>query len=273
MLAHQLRITLRQARYLSATNRALEDHGDELERRVAERTRELEEAVRQLKDFNQTVSHDLRSPIGAVLNFTTILEEDYRDRPLDEQGLGILDRIRRSATRATQLLEGLQHLSRASRSTLNVTSVDMHALAKEVFGQVCAEQDDEEVELVLGRLPAVAGDRTLLGDVLSNLFTNALKYSRGRDGRRIKVSATPNGRQCVFEVADNGKGFDMRFNDKLFGMFERLDPQDGIEGTGVGLAIVERIISRHAGRVWAESEPGEGSRFYFSLPLAREETS
>jgi signal transduction histidine kinase len=269
-LTHQLRLTLRQSRFLAASNRALEERGDELERRVAERTRELEEAVGELRAFNQTVSHDLRSPLATVLNFTTILEEDHRDRPLDAKGLEIVKRIRRSAERATGLLEGLLLLSRAGRAALDIGPVDMRRLAQEIFAQVrVAEYDASGVEFVVEDLPEAEGDHALLGDVFSNLFTNALKYSRGRENRRISVRGFVDGEECIFEVADNGRGFDMRFAAKLFEMFERLDSEDDVEGTGAGLAIVARIVARHGGRVWAESKPGEGARFLFSLPRQR----
>lgn len=264
-LMHQLRVTLRQARFLEATNRALQERGEELEARVAERTRELESVVGELRAFNQTVSHDLRSPLGAILNFTAILEDEYRERILDAEGLAMLARVQRSAGRAMMLLEGLQSLSRAGRIELDISSVDMGALAREIFAQVRVAEMDRDVELSLGELPRVQGDRTLLADVLSNLFTNALKYSRGREKRRIEVRGFVEGEECIFEVADNGRGFDMRFRDKVFGMFERLDPDD-VEGTGVGLAIVERIVRRHGGRVWAESRLGEGASFFFALP-------
>lgn len=269
-LAHQLRITLSQSRFLAATNRALEERGDELGRAVDQRTRELEDVVSELRAFNQTVSHDLRSPLGAVLNFTAILEEDYRGRVLDAEGMEILGRIRRSAIRAARLLEGVLHLSRAGRVALDIAPVDLGALAREIFVQVRVAEDDDDVELVVGDVPAVAGDRDLLGDVLVNLFTNALKYSRGCEKRRITVAGRIDGDDCVFEVADTGRGFDMRFKDKLFGTFERLEAEHDVEGTGVGLAIVHRIVRRHGGRVWAQSEPGIGARFFFSLPRTQD---
>ncbi len=263
---YQFRLILRQSRFLAASNRALEQRGAELESRVAERTEALEEAVLELEAFNHSVSHDLRSPLGAILNFTTILEEDYPDRPLDAAGVAMLGRIRRSATRATALLEDLLQLSRAGRAALTFESVDMTALAREAFAQSRAAEDDADVEFVVEPLPEVSGDETLLGDVFSNLFSNALKYSRGREKRRIVVSGRVEGGECIFEVADNGHGFDMRFEDKLFGLFERLHSDDEIEGTGVGLAMVARIVKRHGGRVWAEGEPGEGACFSFALP-------
>lgn len=270
VLVHQLRVTVRQSRTLAASNRALEHRGLELESRVAERTAALEDAIDELEAFNYSVSHDLRSPLGAILNFTTILAEDYDGKPLDEEGRGILERIRRSALRATALLEDLLRLSRAGRAAISKDRIDMTALAREAFGQARAADGADDVELVVGPLPEAVGDRTLLADVLANLFGNALKYSRDTEKRRIEVSGRIEGREAIYVVADNGQGFDMRYVDKLFRLFERLHGDEGIEGTGVGLAMVRRIVKRHGGRVWAEGEPGVGARFSFSLP--REET-
>jgi len=143
----------------------------------------------------------------------------------------------------------------------------MTALARETFAQARAAEDDGEVEIVIAPLPDATGDRTLLGDVFANLFSNALKYSRGQEKRRITVAGRVEDGECVYQVTDNGAGFDMRFADKLFGLFERLHRGDEIEGTGVGLAMVGRIVKRHGGRVGAEGEPGRGARFWFALPI------
>lgn len=279
VLVHQLRVIVRQSRFLEASNLALEKRGVELESKVAERTEALQDAVTELEAFNYSVSHDLRSPLGAILNFATILEEDHRGRPLDAEGIAILERIRRSANRAMDLLEDLLKLSRAGRGALERERIDMAALARETFTQVRVAADDDEIELIVERLPEAIGDRTLLGDVFANLFSNALKYSRGGEKRRVRVvghvtggsGAGQGGGEVIYEVIDNGQGFDMRFADKLFGLFERLHGNDEIEGTGVGLAMVARIVKRHGGRVWAEGQPGQGARFSFSLP--RQETS
>jgi two-component system sensor kinase len=222
--------------------------------------------VTELEAFNYSISHDLRTPLSAILNFTAILEEDFSDRPLDDDGLEMLSRIRRSALRASTLLEDLLQLSRAGRATLKREPVDMTALAREMFAQARAAEGGVNVELDLHPLPDAVGDRTLLGEVLANLFSNALKYSRRQSDRRVEVRGRVDGDECVYEVIDNGQGFDMRFADKLFGLFERLGADENVEGTGVGLAMVARIVKRHGGRVWAEGSPGKGARFAFSVP-------
>ena len=278
VLVHQLRVIVRQSRFLEASNLALEKRGVELESKVAERTEALQDAVTELEAFNYSVSHDLRSPLGAILNFATILEEDHRDRPLDAAGIAILERIRRSANRAMDLLEDLLKLSRAGRAALELERIDMAALARETFTQVRVAAADDEIELIVDALPEAIGDRTLLGDVFANLFSNALKYSRGGEKRSVRVVGYVSddegeraGRgEVIYEVIDNGQGFDMRFADKLFGLFERLHGDDEIEGTGVGLAMVARIVKRHGGRVWADGQPGQGARFSFSLPRQEE---
>lgn len=267
ILVYQLRVIARQTRVLAASNRALEQRGLELESRVAERTEALQDAVTELEAFNYGVSHDLRTPLGAILNFASILEEDYRERPLDGAGLAILDRIRHSASRATLLLQDLLQLSRAGRAALSFERVDMTGLARETFAQVRAAEDDSDVELLVDPLPEAVADRTLLGDAFANLFSNAIKYSRGCEKRRIRVSGRVEDGRCIYQVADNGQGFDMRFSGKLFGLFERLHPDDEAGGTGIGLAMVARIVKRHGGSVWAEGRPGEGACFSFALPI------
>lgn len=263
---YQFILISRQSSSLARSNRALAERGLELESKVADRTEALQEAIEELEAFNYSVSHDLRSPLGAILNFVTILEEEYRDRPLDAAGATMLRRIRRSATRANDLLEDLLHLSRAGRSALSPEPIDMTEMARETFAQVCASDHGGEVAWEVEPLPDAVGDRALLSDVFANLFGNAIKYSRGCADPRVRVRGRVEGDECIYEVIDNGRGFDMRFADKLFGLFERIDATESVEGTGVGLAIVARIIKRHSGRVWAEGRPGAGARFSFSIP-------
>ena len=265
VLTHQLRASFLRARFLAEGKEALEVSAEKLrnlneilERRVLERTKELEA-------FTHSISHDLKSPLGAILNFAAILELDYCDR-LDQDAREMLGRIRASAVRGSELLEGLLRLSRTGHADLETGRIDMVELARESFAQARQFAIDPDVEFVVGPLPNARGDRALIQEVLVNLFDNALKYSRGREKRRVSVRGRVEGDQCVYEVEDNGQGFDMRYAAKLFGLFERLHSSRTIEGTGVGLAMVERIVTRHQGRVWAEGRPGEGARFVFTLP-------
>jgi signal transduction histidine kinase len=267
LLTHQLQLSFRRARQLAEGKRDLEAHASELrrlnemlERRVAERTAELE-------TLTQSFSHDLKSPLGAILNFTAILDADHRAQ-LDAEGLDILVRIHRSASRATELLDGLLRLDRARRANLEPEEIDVSSLAQQAFRQVQESFGDTDVTLELGPLPNARGDRLLIADVLINLFDNALKFSRGREKRCVTMRGKSDGSECVYEIADNGQGFDMQYVDKLFGVFERLHGSPEIPGTGVGLALVKKIISRHGGRVWAESEPNVGTRITFTLPAA-----
>ena len=268
MLTHQLGISFLRSRALAEGNRTLVADTEELRRlnelleaRVAGRTAELESLA-------HSFSHDLKSPLGAILNFSAILVEDHRDQ-LDEEALDILGRIRRSATRATHLLDGLLRLDRARRATLDVQEIDMSSLARDAFAQVQEAASDREVELVLEPLPTAHGDPFLVGDVLANLFDNALKFSRGREKRCVMMRGSRAGAESVYEITDNGQGFDMQYADKLFGVFERLHMSPEIPGTGVGLALVKKIIQRHGGRVWGEGEIDRGARFTFTLPAER----
>jgi signal transduction histidine kinase len=268
LLANELRTSLVRVRSLAAGNRALETSGEELRRlnetleaRVAERTAELE-------TLTQLFAHDLKSPLGAILNFAEIIDVDHRDR-LDPDGRDILARIRRSAIRATGLLDGLLRLSRARRATLDMTDIDMNALARESFAQARVSAADHDVEFVLEPLPNARGDRGLVAEALVNLFDNALKYSRGREKGRVMMRGRLEGGECVYEVSDNGQGFDMQYSGKLFGVFERLHTSPEIPGIGVGLALVKKIVQRHAGRVWAEGTIDGGARFAFTLPPVR----
>jgi signal transduction histidine kinase len=280
VIAFLLGRSQRNARVLAAANRAL-DRGmhearegeaalrrlsEELEQRVHDRTAQLEDTLSELEALNFSVSHDLRSPIGAVLNFVAILEEEHCPQ-LPPAGRELVSRIRSSAGRAIEQLDGLLKLSRAGRAALELESLDMAALAREAFAQACGA-DRDTIELEVSSLPPARGDRTMIGSVLLNLLANSVKYTRGREKRRITVSSATADGLNVYAVADNGVGFDDRFATKLFRAFERLHPSDRFEGAGIGLAVVARIVQRHGGRVWAEGHPDAGATFFFSLPAA-----
>lgn len=237
----------------------------ELEDRVRQRTAQLESANKELEAFSYSVSHDLRAPLRAIDGFAHMLEEDYRGK-LDAEGMRLLGVVRASSRRMSQLIDDLLAFSRLGRATINSVTIDMNRLAKEAWDDVQAERQDSFPVFDLKPLPTAPGDRSLLKQVWTNLLSNALKYSSTRSESRIEVSGEENGREYVYCVRDNGVGFDMRFYGKLFGVFQRLHSQQEFTGTGVGLAIVQRVVTRHGGRVWAEGEVGRGAGFYFSLP-------
>lgn len=257
--ATQLAIAITQARLLERVRRQAE----ELERRVEERTAELHAANRELESFSYSVSHDLRAPLRAVDGYALMLAEDYGDR-LDEEGRRLLTVVRKSAEQMGRLIDDLLKFSQLGRRPLARAPLDMRALAGEVLGELAPSYPNARIEL--GDLPAAAGDRALLRHVWSNLIGNALKYSANAEAPRIEILGETGAAEWVYSVRDNGAGFDMRYYDKLFNVFQRLHREDEFEGTGVGLAIVQRIVARHGGRVWGEGSVGEGARFCFSLP-------
>ncbi|HYF59743.1 MAG TPA: ATP-binding protein [Burkholderiaceae bacterium] len=237
---------------------------ERLRTRMRERTIELESTARELESFTYTVSHDLRAPIRVVEGFARILQEDYADR-LDRLGHDHLQRILGAATRMTQMIDALLELSRLSGQPLVPEQVDLSRLADTIVDELRAGDPARRVSVRVQPGMAVEGDRTLLRVMLENLLGNAWKYSARRDEARIEFGCTGSGADAVWCVSDDGEGFDMRFADRLFGVFQRLHSAAEFPGTGVGLATVQRIVRRHGGRVWAESEPGRGARFLFTL--------
>lgn len=257
--ASQLAIAIAQARLLERVR----GHAVELEQRVRERTAELQTANRELESFSYSVSHDLRSPLRAIDGYSLMLEEDY-GATLDEEGRRLLGVVRASTAQMAQLIDDLLKFSQLGRKPLALAPVDMTVLAREVIGELAPRYPRARVEL--GALPAVSGDRALLRQVWTNLVGNAFKYSALQPSPRIEIGGREEAAEKVFWVRDNGAGFDMRYAEKLFGVFQRLHAADEFEGTGVGLAIVQRVVSRHGGRVWAEGKPGEGACFQFAFP-------
>jgi light-regulated signal transduction histidine kinase (bacteriophytochrome) len=244
---------------------------DEAAARAREALRgQLSEARRELDDIHYSVSHDLRSPIGAALNFLTVLEEDAGSR-LDSDGRAILARVRRSVEAALSLLDGLARLSRAGRKPLTLRSVDVEALVREEFARL--RPPDRLVELrVAEPVPAASGDPELLRTAFAELLSNAIKFSVTREKATVRFT----GRRAAdgtleYEVADDGVGFDPRFAHKLFRVFERLHAREEFPGAGAGLAVVRRVAERHGGTVHAEAEPEQGARFSLRLPPAGEE--
>ncbi len=231
----------------------------------------LADANAELESFSYSVSHDLRAPLRAVDGFSRILETDYGGH-LDAEGLRLLGVIRTNSKRMGALIDDLLTLSRLGRKPLQHAQVDMQALAAEALEEVKASGTDAaRTAIDLGPLPPAWGDRALLRQVWVNLLSNAVKYSSRSAQPMVAVSGQATEAEVSYSVRDNGVGFDMRYYDKLFGVFQRLHGHDQFEGTGVGLAIVKRIVARHGGRVWAQSEPDQGALFQFALPCAEEE--
>ncbi len=239
---------------------------DGLERRVAERTEALEAANRELEAFASSVSHDLRSPLRAINGFSLILLEDYGPS-LDDEARDMIAVIRKNTQQMGRLIDDLLRLSRLGHSAIEpVSEVDMQGLVESVLFDLRRVNPAPAIEMKIGKLPAAIGNAELLRQVWMNLLDNALKYSRDQPVGLVEVVGQREGGELRYTVTDHGAGFDPRFGDKLFKLFQRLHTAAEFEGTGVGLAIVKRIVSRHGGRVWAESRLGEGATFGFALP-------
>lgn len=235
------------------------------EEALASRTAQLEAANQGLESFSYSVSHDLRAPLRAIDGFSRILLAEHG------QGFGaeakrLLGVIRTNTTRMGQLIDDLLAFSRLSRKEIAATSIDMRALVAGVLEDLRRSGGEERAEVIIAALPACRGDSALLRQVWVNLIGNALKFSRTRSNPRVEIGGRAGPHESVYCVSDNGVGFDMAYADSLFGVFHRLHPNDEFEGTGVGLAIVKRVVERHGGRVWVEAALERGAAFYFALP-------
>jgi PAS domain S-box-containing protein len=239
----------------------------DLERRVQARTAALEAANQELEAFNYSVSHDLRAPLRHIGGFARILLEDHA-ADLSPEGRRCAERIATGSQRMGELIDALLQLSRVGRAEIRTRTVDLAAVARAVFQELRPGVGERQVEFVLGALPPVMGDPTLLHQLLENLIGNAIKFTRPVPVAHIEVGAETGDGTPAFYVRDNGVGFDPDYAHKLFGVFERLHARDEFEGTGIGLSIVKRIVEKHGGRVWAETCRGSGATFHFTLPPA-----
>jgi PAS domain S-box-containing protein len=238
----------------------------ELEARVARRTAELEAANKELEAFSYSVSHDLRAPLRAVNGFAGIVLEEFSGQ-LPAEGRHYLERVRQGGLRMGELIDDLLTFARLSRQPLNRQPVDTTRLVREVLAELNVAGNGRPLEIRIGELPPCQGDPALLKQVWTNLLSNGAKYTRDRTPGIVEIGCERGpgpGGECVYFVRDNGVGFDMQYANKLFGVFQRLHRADEFEGTGVGLAIVQRVVHRHGGRVWANAEPGRGATFYFT---------
>lgn len=269
----------RRAEALEAANQALELEAQErqradqdvrqlnaeLERRVLQRTAQLETANQELESFSYSVSHDLRAPLRWVVGFSEALMEDHGPS-LDEEARRKIQIIQNEGRRMGVLIDDLLAFSRLGRKALKITHVDMNALVVATWNALKEREDFSKVHLHIGAMPVTMGDRVLLGQVWTNLLSNALKFSAQREDPRIEIGAVTDEQEHIFFVRDNGAGFNPKYKAKLFGVFQRLHDASEFPGTGVGLALVQRIVNRHGGRVWADGNVGEGATFYFALP-------
>lgn len=238
----------------------------ELERRVANRTEELTRALREIESFSYSVSHDLRAPLRALNGYAQILMESQGGK-LDQESQRMLHRIAFNAEKMGQLIDDILEYTRTAREPLKPSAVDLGPLVHDLARELAEHYPAARIEIA--SLPVVEGDPVMLRQVLANLIANALKFSSGREAPRIEIGADIENSLAHCHVRDNGAGFDMAFADKLFNLFQRLHREAEFPGTGVGLAIVKRIVERHGGRIWAEAAPDAGATFHFTLPLHR----
>ena len=236
-----------------------------LEQRVVERTAELAATNKELEAFAYSISHDLKAPLRQLDGFSRILMEEHATE-LDEEGHRITGVLQGTVARMARLVDELLAFSQVGRQELARSSVEPEPMVRAVFEALVADEPDREIQLEVSDLPTVFADRALLRQVCENLLSNAVKFTGPRDVAVIEVGGERRDAEDVLCVRDNGVGFDMRYVDKLFQVFERLHYPDEFPGTGAGLAIAERIVSRHGGRIWAESEPQKGATLHIVLP-------
>ncbi|HAH23722.1 MAG TPA: hypothetical protein DCL77_08190 [Prolixibacteraceae bacterium] len=237
-----------------------------LEQKVVDRTAQLKEANQELEAFSYSVSHDLRAPLRHINGFVELLTTKYHDL-LPENGRHYLDVITNSSRQMGTLIDDLLQFSRTGRQEMQQTDLDMNVVLQEVIKLLAPDIEDRKIKWEIAKLPLLMGDHPLLRVVWYNLLSNALKFTKAKDPAIVQIGFLPEEKEYVFFVRDNGAGFDMRYAHKLFGVFQRLHSKDEFEGTGIGLANVRRIILKHGGRTWAESQPDQGATFYFTIPV------
>ena len=239
---------------------------NEITTELKQKRRELEAANRELEAFTYSVSHDLRAPLRAIAGFSNFIYEDYADK-LDDEGKRLIGVIRNNVLKMDQLIMDMLNLSRISRTDMRMTETDMKAIVKSLLLDVVSPEIKKQFTVKVGDLPKAICDVNLIKQVWQNLIENAFKYSSKSLKKEIKIGSKETQDELIYFIKDHGAGFDPDYSHKLYGVFQRLHREEDFEGTGIGLAIVQRIVHRHAGRVWAEGKEGKGACFYFSLPL------
>ena len=229
--------------------------------------KKLEASNKELESFTYSVSHDLRAPLRAIDGFTKILLEEYVEK-LDDEGKRIGAVIRKNSRKMGQLIDDLLAFSRLGRNSLHFSVVDMKNLVNAIYHEASTHEEREKISFSIGNLPPAYADPNMMRQVWMNLISNAIKFSAFRKKPVISVTGVEEEKRIIYSISDNGAGFDMKYKDKLFGVFQRLHSEKEFPGTGVGLALVQRILTRHSGKVWAEAEVDKGAKFYFSLPKA-----
>jgi two-component system, sensor histidine kinase and response regulator len=237
----------------------------ELNKELENKNKELESINKELESFSYSVSHDLRAPLRNINGYSEILENNY-DAKLGDEGKRILNKIIERSLKMNSLIDSLLNFSRLGRKELTKVSIDINALVGKAIEELKMEQLNKNLTWNIGELSPVNGDLELLKQVFLNLISNAIKYSSKKDKPEIEIGCNLNCQEITYYVKDNGAGFDMEYKNKLFGVFQRFHTASEFEGVGIGLAIVQRIVARHGGSVWAEAEVGNGATFYFSLP-------
>jgi light-regulated signal transduction histidine kinase (bacteriophytochrome) len=236
----------------------------ELEERVLKRTAELQTVNKELESFSYSVSHDLRAPLRSIHGYVNILLEQYAAQ-MDDEAKRLIGIVVKNSQRMGQLIDDLLAFSKLGRAELTRTMISMQHLATEVLDECMRGEEHRTVDVHINPLPNALADSTTIKQVWVNLISNALKYSKHKENTRIEIGFSEGEKETTYFIKDNGAGFDMKYYDKLFGVFQRLHSTKEFEGTGVGLAIVQRIIARHGGRIWAEGKIKEGATFYFTL--------
>jgi light-regulated signal transduction histidine kinase (bacteriophytochrome) len=236
-----------------------------LEQKIVERTAQLEAANKDMESFSYSVSHDLRAPLRAINGFTEILSEDYAHQ-LEPEAKSLLEEVIINSKRMGELIDNLLEFSRIGKQQIIMSEVSVKEMIEAIISELKPDDSSRKITVVIGNLKNVKADNNMLKQVFINLISNALKYTSKEEEAIIEIGSYQKDQQYVYYVKDNGAGFDMKYYDKLYGVFQRLHSNNEFEGTGVGLAIIQRIINKHNGSVWAEGTVNEGACFYISLP-------